>query len=407
MKEVVKVKLGLGGEEDIFLANGMQFLPGEKVIIESDRGLDCGTVAKPVEQFNELTAIGKPLRKVVRKLNPWDHEQLLKNKAKSKELTDICEQKIKERNLPMKLVDAEYSFDRSKIMFYFTSDNRVDFRELVKDLASIFRVRIELKQIGVRDEARMVGGCGSCGKELCCATFLKGFAPVTIKMAKVQNLPLNPAKISGLCGRLMCCLGYEYECYRDLSKGLPKVGKEVKTEQGKGRVLAVNILKRMAVVDFGEGKIKNVKFEVGSDIGTEVVEEPDDKEGLSDGEERSRPEKRERSERREGRGERPERRDGRVERPGQHDRNSARPDRNNRPDNRNSGNNRPVRSNGNDRTPPGANSARPDRNNNRPDNRSNRNSSNRPDRNARPDRNTRNDRNAGNVSRERNDKPNG
>ncbi|MBF0493953.1 MAG: stage 0 sporulation protein, partial [Candidatus Omnitrophica bacterium] len=186
-----------------------------------------------------------------------------KNKEKTKELMKLCVQKIHEHKLPMKLVDAEYSFDRSKIIFYFTSDNRVDFRDLVKDLASIFRVRIELKQIGVRDEARMVGGCGPCGRRLCCEAFLKDFNPVTIKMAKVQNLPLNPTKISGICGRLMCCLEYEHECYRDLSKGLPKVGKEYKTDKGKGKVIAVNPLKRLITVDFGEGDVRNIKIEEG------------------------------------------------------------------------------------------------------------------------------------------------
>jgi len=146
-------------------------------------------------------------------------------------------------------------------VFYFTSENRVDFRDLVKTLASIFRVRIELRQIGVRDEARMIGGCGPCGRKLCCMSFMKEFEPVTIKMAKLQNLPLNPSKISGLCGRLMCCLGYEYYCYRDCSRGLPKVGKEIKTEQGKGKVIAVNPLKRVVTVGFGEGKVRDIVFD--------------------------------------------------------------------------------------------------------------------------------------------------
>jgi len=176
---------------------------------------------------------------------------------------NVCDQKIKEHKLPMKLVDAEYSFDRSKIIFYFTSENRVDFRELVKNLASIFRVRIELRQVGVRDEARMLGGCGPCGRKLCCITFLKDFDPVTIKMAKVQNLPLNPSKISGLCGRLMCCLGYEYDSYRECLKNLPKVGKEFKTDQGKGKVIAVNPLKMTVTVDLGEGKKVEVKLADG------------------------------------------------------------------------------------------------------------------------------------------------
>jgi len=258
MKEIAKIRLRADGDVRYYLANGMKFQPGEKVIVEADRGLEAGEVVSPNEESTDINLVGKPMRKVIRKVNRWDEEQIAKNREKKKDLMNICSQKIKERNLPMKLVDAEYSFDRSKIIFYFTSESRVDFRMLVKDLASIFRVRIELKQIGVRDEARMVGGCGPCGKQLCCAAFLKDFEPVTIKMAKVQSLPLNPFKISGLCGRLMCCLAYEYGCYKDLSKGLPEVGKEFKTEEGKGRVVSVNILKRTVTVDFGDGKIKSI-----------------------------------------------------------------------------------------------------------------------------------------------------
>jgi len=265
MKEIARVKLRTAGEVKCFLANGMKFEPGDQVIVEADRGLDYGEVVSIDEEMKELKTKGRTLRKVIRKANPWDVEQITKNKDKSRDLINICLQKIRDHNLPMKLVDAEYSFDRSKIIFYFTSENRVDFRNLVKDLASIFRVRIELKQIGVRDEARMVGGCGSCGRELCCSSFLKDFDPVTIKMAKVQNLPLNPSKISGLCGRLMCCLGYENQCYRELSRGLPKVGKEIKTGQGKGKVIAVNPLKKTVTVDFGEGNIRNVKIDEKED----------------------------------------------------------------------------------------------------------------------------------------------
>ncbi len=261
MKEIVRVKLRDAGEIRGFLTNNIKFDTGERVIVEADRGLEYGEVTTPNEGVNDFSAIGKPLRKVIRKVNPWDEEQIAKNKKKTKDLMRTCNQKIKERDLPMKLVDAEYSFDRSKIIFYFTSENRVDFRTLVKDLASIFRVRIELKQIGVRDEARMVGGCGPCGKQLCCVSFLRDFNPVTIKMAKTQNLPLNPSKISGLCGRLMCCLGYEYECYKELSKGLPRVGKEIKTEQGKGKVVSVNTLKRTVTVDFGDGKVRNIEID--------------------------------------------------------------------------------------------------------------------------------------------------
>jgi cell fate regulator YaaT (PSP1 superfamily) len=184
--------------------------------------------------------------------------QIEKNKKKIKEVMDTCAKKIQERHLAMKLIDAEFSFDRSKIMFYFTAEGRVDFRDLVKDLASAFKTRIELKQIGVRDEAKILGGLGPCGRALCCATYLKDFEPVTIKMAKEQNLPLNPTKISGLCGRLMCCLGYEYKTYKDLMKGLPREGEQLKTEKGTGKIISVNAIKRSATVELEDGSIIEV-----------------------------------------------------------------------------------------------------------------------------------------------------
>ncbi|MGB2601865.1 MAG: stage 0 sporulation family protein [Candidatus Omnitrophota bacterium] len=261
MHEVVKVQLRSAGETKHFITNGLKLEIGSKVIVEADRGLESGVVVSANEKIEDLSKIEQPLRKIIRKANPWDEQQLDKNTAKTKDLMGVCAKKIEEHKLPMKLVDAEYSFDRSKIIFYFTSENRVDFRNLVRDLASIFRVRIELRQIGVRDEARMLGGHGPCGRELCCMSFLKDFNPVTIKMAKVQNLPLNPSKISGLCGRLMCCLGYEYNCYKECCKGLPKAGKEIKTEQGKGKVIGVNPLKRTITVNFGDGKIKEINLD--------------------------------------------------------------------------------------------------------------------------------------------------
>lgn len=179
---------------------------------------------------------------------------------KIKEVMDSCSRKIQERRLPMKLIDAEFSFDRSKVIFYFTAEGRVDFRDLVKDLANVFKTRIELKQIGVRDEAKMLGGLGPCGRALCCATYLKDFEPVTIKMAKEQNLPLNPTKISGLCGRLMCCLGYEYKTYKELMKGLPREGETVKTEKGVGKVVGINAIKRSATVELEDGSLIEVCY---------------------------------------------------------------------------------------------------------------------------------------------------
>ncbi len=182
-----------------------------------------------------------------------DLNQIEENRKKAKEAFSVCLEKIQAHKLNMKLVNCEYSFDRSKILFYFTAESRVDFRELVKDLAKIFKARIEMRQIGVRDEAKLFGGFGPCGRELCCSKFLKDFEPVTIKMAKEQGLPLNPPKISGLCGRLMCCLSYEHECYRKLSHDLPKEGDKIVTPQGKGRVVSVNVLRRAVLVEISEG----------------------------------------------------------------------------------------------------------------------------------------------------------
>ncbi len=272
MNEVVQVQLRTAGEIKYFITGGMKFEVGSKVIVEADRGLEYGEVVSQVETIANISNLEKPLRKIIRKANPWDEKQIAKNKAKTKDLMNVCQKKIDEYRLPMKLVDAEYSFDRSKIVFYFTSENRVDFRMLVKNLASIFRVRIELRQIGVRDEARMLGGCGPCGRTLCCMSFLKDFDPVTIKMAKMQNLPLNPSKISGLCGRLMCCLGYENRCYQEACRGLPKVGKEIKTEHGKGKVIAVNPLKRTVTVNLGEGKVKDIVIEEKEEVKKEKWE---------------------------------------------------------------------------------------------------------------------------------------
>jgi cell fate regulator YaaT (PSP1 superfamily) len=260
MQELVQVQLRAMGEVQSFVTSGMKFDVGSKVIVESDRGLEYGVVVSLPEQYvPESGGRSHPFRKIIRVANPWDEAQILKNKAKTKELLRVCEKKVKERKLSMKLVDAEYSFDRAKIMFYFTSESRVDFRDLVKDLASIFRVRIELRQIGVRDEAKMLGGIGPCGRQLCCISFLKDFNPVTIKMAKIQNLSLKPSKISGICGRLMCCLGYEHECYKECSKNFPRVGKEIKTPHGKGKVISASPLKGTVTVDLGEGVFKEVQ----------------------------------------------------------------------------------------------------------------------------------------------------
>lgn len=259
MYEVIQVKLREAGKITYFSTSGMKFKVGDYVIVEADRGLDYGQVLSETEAILDAD-LEEPLRKIIRKANPWDMVQVEKNKKKIKEVMDSCSKKIKERKLAMKLIDAEFSFDRSKIVFYFTSEGRVDFRDLVKDLASAFKTRIELKQIGVRDEAKMLGGLGPCGRALCCATHLKDFEPVTIKMAKEQNLPLNPTKISGLCGRLMCCLGYEYSTYKDLMKGLPREGEIIKTPKGNGKVVSVNALRRAVTVELEDGSQLEVPY---------------------------------------------------------------------------------------------------------------------------------------------------
>jgi len=253
MREAVQVRLRESGNILYYESHGLKPKIGDHVIVEVERGQDYGEVIGEPEMILEAD-LGKPLKKIVRIATKDDMHKVNENKKRIKNAFQTCARKIQERRLDMKLIDAEYSFDRTKLIFYFTSEGRVDFRDLVKDLASIFKARIELRQIGVRDEARMLGGFGHCGRSLCCASFLKGFEPVTIKMAKEQNLSLNPSKISGCCGRLMCCLGYEYENYRKYLKGLPKEGEKIKTKQGKGRVISVNALKRKVVVQLEEGR---------------------------------------------------------------------------------------------------------------------------------------------------------
>ncbi len=259
MYEVIQVRLREAGKISYFSTSGMKFKGGDYVIVEADRGLDYGQVLSEAEVILD-SDVEEPLKKVIRKANPWDNHQIDKNKKKIKEVMTTCTKKIHDRRLDMKLIDAEFSFDRSKIIFYFTAEGRVDFRDLVKDLANEFKTRIELKQIGVRDEAKMLGGFGPCGRVLCCATYLKDFEPVTIKMAKEQNLPLNPTKISGLCGRLMCCLGYEYKTYKELMKGMPREGETLKTDKGVGKVISVNAIKRSATVELEDGTLTEVNY---------------------------------------------------------------------------------------------------------------------------------------------------
>jgi len=221
------------------------------VIVETARGVEYGKVVVPVKQVEEHDVV-LPLKQVVRPADERDRLQVDENQIESQHAFDLGTEKIVEHTLDMKLVDVEYTFDRNKIIFYFTAEGRVDFRDLVKDLASVFRTRIELRQIGVRDEAKMLGGIGPCGRMLCCSTFLGDFEPVSIKMAKDQNLSLNPSKISGLCGRLMCCLKYENDEYETAKELMPDMGARISTPDGKGKVVGINLLERVMQVELAE-----------------------------------------------------------------------------------------------------------------------------------------------------------
>ncbi len=247
MVKVVGVKFKETGKAYFFAPGKLEPEVGQAVIVETARGLEYGTVSMAAKEVAEEEIV-PPLKEIVRIATQEDKVQVEKNRKKEKEAFIICEEKIALHKLDMKLVDVEYTFDANKILFYFTADGRVDFRELVKDLASVFRTRIELRQIGIRDEAKMLGGIGICGRGLCCNSFLDGFHPVSIKMAKEQGLSLNPTKISGNCGRLMCCLKYEQNCYDEYYKIAPSVGAIVSTPQGKGVVQSVTVLKGVAKV---------------------------------------------------------------------------------------------------------------------------------------------------------------
>lgn len=241
MLKVAGVRFKCAGKVYYFDPDGLDVEIGSDVIVETARGMEFGTVSMGITEIKEEDIVS-PLKKIVRIATEEDEKKHDENEKKKKKALEICQEKIKKHNLEMKLIDVEYTFDNNKIIFYFIADGRVDFRELVKDLAAVFRMRIELRQIGVRDEAKMLGGIGSCGRSLCCSSWLSDFEPVSIKMAKVQNLSLNPTKISGICGRLMCCLKYENDIYNELRKGLPDNGEKVKTKSGMAKVVDTNIL---------------------------------------------------------------------------------------------------------------------------------------------------------------------
>ena len=268
MIKVIGVRFRTAGK--IYFFDPMQFSikRDEHVIVETARGIEYGTVVSEPKEVEDEKVI-QPLKPVLRIATERDDEQEAANKVKEKDAFRICLEKIAKHGLEMKLIDAEYTFDNNKVLFYFTADGRIDFRELVKDLASVFKTRIELRQIGVRDETKIVGGIGICGRSLCCHTHLSEFIPVSIKMAKEQNLSLNPTKISGVCGRLMCCLKNEEETYEELNRKLPNVGDYVTTEDGlKGEVHSVNVLRQLVKVlvenndekEMKEYKVEQLRF---------------------------------------------------------------------------------------------------------------------------------------------------
>lgn len=268
MTKVIGVRFRTAGKVYFFDPLQLEIKRGDHVIVETARGIEFGTVVAGVHEVEDDKVI-QPLKPVMRIAGERDIEQEAANKEKEKEAFKICKEKILKHGLEMKLIDAEYTFDNNKVLFYFTADGRIDFRQLVKDLASVFKTRIELRQIGVRDETKILGGIGICGRTLCCHTYLSEFAPVSIKMAKEQNLSLNQTKISGVCGRLMCCLKNEQETYEELNRNLPGIGDTVITPQGvQGTVQSVNVLRQMVkiVVDVNDEKeiqeypVRDLKF---------------------------------------------------------------------------------------------------------------------------------------------------
>ena len=256
MTKVIGVRFRRAGKIYYFSPGKLKIDTGDHVIVETARGVEYGHVVIGTREVEDDRVV-QPLKSVIRLSTPEDDDQEASNREKEKEAFKICQDKIRKHRLEMKLIDAEYTFDNNKVLFYFTADGRIDFRELVKDLAAVFKTRIELRQIGVRDETKILGGIGICGRPLCCHTHQSEFLPVSIKMAKEQNLSLNPTKISGVCGRLMCCLKNEEETYEELNKKLPNVGDYVTTDDGlKGEVQSVNVLRQLVkvIVDVGDEK---------------------------------------------------------------------------------------------------------------------------------------------------------
>lgn len=276
MVKVVGVRFKKAGKIYFFDPGDLIIDLYQNVIVETARGIEYGQVVVPNTEVPDEEIVA-PLKSVIRIATEEDRIHYEENVAKEKEAFEICLQKIANHNLEMKLIDVEYTFDNNKVLFYFTADGRVDFRELVKDLASVFRTRIELRQIGVRDEAKMMGGLGVCGRVLCCNSFLGDFQPVSIKMAKEQGLSLNPTKISGACGRLMCCLKYEQEAYEEIITRVPKEGAIVETPEGQGVVMGISLLKELVKVKLDKGNETDLKIYNASDVKIikDVVVEPE------------------------------------------------------------------------------------------------------------------------------------
>ncbi|MTI82081.1 MAG: stage 0 sporulation family protein [Firmicutes bacterium] len=251
--KVVGIRFKAAGKIYYFDPGDFELQIGDFAIVETTRGIEFGMVVVGPKEVEEEEVVA-PLKSVIRKATDEDRAQLQENNNNEQDAYKICMEKIEKHDLPMKLIEVEQTFDGNKIIFYFTADGRVDFRELVKDLAAVFRTRIELRQIGVRDEAKMLGGLGCCGRELCCNSWLAEFEPVSIRMAKDQNLSLNPTKISGICGRLMCCLKYENEVYEEAKKQFPEYGTNVNTESGEGKIIGFNIFRDSVSVELKENK---------------------------------------------------------------------------------------------------------------------------------------------------------
>ncbi len=308
MTKIVGIRFHQAGKIYYFDPMDLDLETGMHVIVETARGVEMGTVLIPPKDVEDDKVV-QPLKQVLRVATDEDEDTVLRNKEKEKEALEICADKVARHNLDMKLVGAEYTFDGNKLLFYFTADGRIDFRELVKDLAAVFRTRIELRQIGVRDETKMLGGIGICGRELCCKSYLSDFVPVSIKMAKEQNLSLNPTKISGACGRLMCCLKNEQDTYEYLNSRLPSVGDIVTASNGtKGEVTSVNVLRQLVkvVVDNGEEKVlmeysvDDLRFQSRKRRDVKITEEElKELQGLEDEEEiTEKPQKKEKYEKR-------------------------------------------------------------------------------------------------------------